>query len=261
MARGGSWRRRNAELAHPEQGVDSSLKYTREGGGIVPHVTLKSIAQDLPPDEEILYDRPDVNRRKARVSGPFTVEAIPMAAIDESTNFILSLIESLRKDGLTRVGGGSLRFTKLNPIPSGGVLRAEGELDLGDGQNKLSAVSFGPRYGPVTMTQVEEAIQQARGRYDGLVVLGFTFDGPAQEFLKRDLPVQVMGAYINNDVLWATSWRRPRGASSSPCSARPTSPSRRPTTATSWRCAALTSTTPRRARWRAPASPRSPPGS
>ena len=231
------------ELAHPEQGVDSGFRYSREGGGIVPHVTLKSIAQDLPSEEEILYDRPDIDKRKVRVSGPFTVEAIPMPAIedptespiaqweslepdarqddiarrghaaaDESTNFILNMIESLRKDGLTRVGGGSLRFTRLNPIPSAGVLQAEGEIDLGDGQTRLFAVSFGPRYGPVTMAQVEEAVQQSRGRYDGVVILGFTFDGHAQEFLKRDLPIQVMGAYINNDVLVGDLLKSPKGS-------------------------------------------------
>ncbi|MDP2858891.1 MAG: DNA methyltransferase, partial [Bacillota bacterium] len=190
------------ELAYPEQGVDSGFRYSRDGCGIVPHVTLKSIAQDLPPEEEILYDRPDIDKRKVRVSGPFTVEAIPTPAIedptespiaqweslepdarqddiarrghaaaDESTNFILNMIESLRKDGLTRVGGGSLRFTRLNPIPSAGVLQAEGEIDLGDGQTRLFAVSFGPRYGPVTMAQVEEAVQHSRGRYDGVVIL------------------------------------------------------------------------------------------
>jgi adenine-specific DNA-methyltransferase len=230
-------------LAHPEQGVDSGFRYSREGGSIVPHVTLKSIAQGLSAEEEILYDRPDIDKRKVRVSGPFTVEAIPTPAIedptespiaqweslepdaraddiarrghaaaDESTNFILNMIESLRKDGLTRVGGGSLRFSKLNPIPSAGVLQAEGEIDLGDGQARLFAVSFGPRYGPVTMAQVEEAVQQSRGRYDGVVILGFTFDGPAQEFLKRDLPIQVMGAYINNDVLVGDLLKTPKGS-------------------------------------------------
>ena len=231
------------ELAHPDQGVDSGFHYSREGGGIVPHVTLKSIAQDLPAEDETIYDRPDTDKRKVRVSGPFTAEAIPTPAIedptespiaqweslepdarpddiarrghaaaDESTNFILNMIESLRRDGLTRVGGGSLRFTRLNPIPSAGVLQAEGEIDLGDGQARLFAVSFGPRYGPVTMAQVEEAVQQSRGRYDGVVLLGFTFDGPAQEFLKRDLPIQVMGAYINNDVLVGDLLKAPKGS-------------------------------------------------
>jgi len=31
-----------------------------EVGGIVPHITLKSIANDEPPEEEVLVDRPEV---------------------------------------------------------------------------------------------------------------------------------------------------------------------------------------------------------
>jgi len=232
------------QLAHPEQGVAGGFRYSKESGGIVPHVTLKSIAQDLPPEEETLYDKPDVDRGKVRVSGPFSVESIPAPSIedptespiaqweplepgardddlarrargagaDESTNFVLNLIESLRKDGLTKVGGGAVKFARLNPIASAGVLQAEGELELDKGKTQTVAVSFGPRYGPVTMMQVEDAVQQSRGRYDGVVVLGFAFDAPAQEFLKRDLPVQVIGGYINNDVLVGDLLKTPKGS-------------------------------------------------
>ena len=60
------------ELAHPEEGVGSGFKYKT-----VPHITLKSIANNEPPDQETLYDQPSVDNKKARVSGPFTVEAVP----------------------------------------------------------------------------------------------------------------------------------------------------------------------------------------
>ena len=42
----------------------------------VPHVTLKSLANDLEPDEEILYDQPKEDKKKIRVAGPFTVETL-----------------------------------------------------------------------------------------------------------------------------------------------------------------------------------------
>src|SRR5207245_586623 len=62
----------------------------------VPHVTLKSIANNPEIKEgmkreeidraiakyaetETLYDRPEIDRDKARVTGPFTVEAVPAA--------------------------------------------------------------------------------------------------------------------------------------------------------------------------------------
>jgi REP element-mobilizing transposase RayT len=81
------------ELAHPEEGVGSGFKYKT-----VPHVTLKSIANN--PDikegmtreqidaaiarhapQETLYDQPFVDKKKTRVSGPFTVEAVPAPAV------------------------------------------------------------------------------------------------------------------------------------------------------------------------------------
>ena len=45
------------ELAHPEEGVDSGFKYKT-----VPHITLKSIANNEPPGQETLYDQPFVDR-------------------------------------------------------------------------------------------------------------------------------------------------------------------------------------------------------
>ena len=60
------------QLAHEAEGVDSGLRYKT-----VPHVTLKSIANNEPPEPETLYDQPLVDNSKARVTGPFTVEAVP----------------------------------------------------------------------------------------------------------------------------------------------------------------------------------------
>lgn len=241
------------QLAHPDQGVDAGFTYEAAA-----HITLGSIAQNhqinvVSDDDarrqekieqiiregaepETLYDKPLVERGKVRVSGPFTVESIPVAAIedpsvspieewdtlppdaraddvasrgrgnagagDAGTNFVLDMIAALKKAGINRIGGGTVRFSRLNPVRSAGVIQAEGELEGKNGNGgRLFGVCFGPRYGPVTLRQVEEAAQEARGRYDGVVVAGFTFDAPAQEFLKRELPVKLIGTYINPDVL------------------------------------------------------------
>jgi adenine-specific DNA-methyltransferase len=77
------------QLAHPDEGVGSGFKYKT-----VPHVTLKSIANNPEIQEgmtreeidraiakyaetETLYDQPLLDRNRARVTGPFTVEAVP----------------------------------------------------------------------------------------------------------------------------------------------------------------------------------------
>lgn len=64
------------ELAYPDEGVGSGFRYKK-----VPHITLGSIAQSEPPGQESLYDRPDVDKSRTRVSGPFTVEAVPAPTV------------------------------------------------------------------------------------------------------------------------------------------------------------------------------------
>lgn len=121
------------ELKDPKRGPAGGFVYTRrqnrkgeEVGGIVPHVTLKSIANDEPPEEEVLVDRPEVNRRYVRVSGPFWVEATIPTPVDwdppsseerttagkreneaqEYGSFVERMIEVLRRSPVLHVGGG-----------------------------------------------------------------------------------------------------------------------------------------------------------
>lgn len=81
------------ELAHPDEGVGSGFRYRN-----VPHITLKSITNNpeiregmIPEqigaaiaryaDQETLFDQPDVNKGRVRVTGPFTVEAVPAPTV------------------------------------------------------------------------------------------------------------------------------------------------------------------------------------
>jgi len=62
----------------PATGFCYERRQNRSGeeiGGIVPHVTLKSIANSEPPDQEVLVDRPEVDKSVTRVTGPFVFEA------------------------------------------------------------------------------------------------------------------------------------------------------------------------------------------
>ena len=49
-------------------------KKGEEVGGIVPHVTLEIIANNEPPKEEVLVDRPEADNKITRVTGAFCVE-------------------------------------------------------------------------------------------------------------------------------------------------------------------------------------------
>ena len=74
-------------LKNPAQGPSGGFVYERkqnrkgeEIGGLVPRITLKSIANNEEPEMVTLVDRPEVNNQVTRVCGPFTVEATIQAA-------------------------------------------------------------------------------------------------------------------------------------------------------------------------------------
>ena len=75
-------------LKTPSQGPLGGFVYERkqnrkgeEIGGLVPRITLKSVANKEDPKTETLVDRPEVNDKITRVCGPFTVEATIQAAM------------------------------------------------------------------------------------------------------------------------------------------------------------------------------------
>jgi adenine-specific DNA-methyltransferase len=85
------WYRLRDESAGPSGGFVFARKQNRKGeesGGIVPHVTMKSIANDEPPAEEVLVDRPEIDDPITRITGPFVAEATlptPQPMGDEPT--------------------------------------------------------------------------------------------------------------------------------------------------------------------------------
>src|SRR5207247_2729578 len=70
------------ELQDSEHGPASGFIYKRrqnrrgeEVGGLVPHMTLRSVAPSDPPNEEVVVDRPEIKPGIVRVAGPFVAEA------------------------------------------------------------------------------------------------------------------------------------------------------------------------------------------
>ena len=97
----------------------------------MPHVTLKSIANNEPPAEEVLVDRPEVVSNITRVTGPFCVEATIPAPMDweeegrrrrgsqeEHGSFIDRMLEVLRKSPVLHVGGGKTVTLKNIRLPA-----------------------------------------------------------------------------------------------------------------------------------------------
>ena len=198
----------------------------------VPHVTLKSIAQN--PDiregmtreeidaaiarhaeTEILYDRPYVDPKVVRVAGPFTVESLSphrvladgpedrdgnaSAPVVDSARFVDMVLDNLRKAGVqNQVKDQRLKFEALDRFP-GRAIQADGKYDEG-GASRRAAVAIGPEYGTVGKELVREAAKEAADWADLLIVCGYAFDARAEE-MSAIGRLPVVYARMNADLL------------------------------------------------------------
>jgi adenine-specific DNA-methyltransferase len=158
--------------------------------------------------QEVLYDKPKIDRNKIRVSGPFTVEAItPPTEIANNgqrtgTDYISMLIELLKKTG--GIHFNSSKKLTLNNIRQINIELLHAEAETPQNSNNLKvAISFGPQYGAVNAYQVIEATRTAiRAGYDILIIAGFSFTDEAQKIAEK--PVQKLKvhlAYMSPDIL------------------------------------------------------------
>ena len=207
-------------LAHPEEGVGSGFKYKT-----VPHITLKTIANDEPPEQETIYDQPYIDNSRIRVTGPFTIEAVPSLVVkspdeitsEEKTKMVDSSIsrsgETLRqnewKDELLRTGirakgGKKIEFARLETLSGTRNLHLDGGTKE-DEQQRI-VVSFGPEYSPLDQRQVELAIEEARSLVPQpklIVFAAFHFDPEASKDIDElNWPgINIIKAQMNGDLL------------------------------------------------------------
>ena len=240
------------QLARPPEGVGSGFSYRT-----VPRITLGSIADNLEiatdmsrsdidaaiarnSPQETLYDQPVVDNGKKRVTGPFSVEAVPAPSVQpvdditdpEPTSADTSVArtgESVRqsewRDELLRTGirgklGQFIRFARLEPLPGSPVLNnlhADGESMLNDdGPSTLRdgaasmtqriVVSFGPEHAPLEQRQVNIAIEEAQTlipRPKVIVFAAFQFDPEAAKDIdETNWPgMTFLKAQMNPDLL------------------------------------------------------------
>jgi adenine-specific DNA-methyltransferase len=212
------------ELAHPEEGVGSGFIYKT-----VPHITLKSIANNEPPAQETVYDQPYVDSSRARVTGPFTVEAVPapvvrpimvVEAIHESPLpgdvSIARSGETLRhaewraqllKSGIRGKNGQYILFSRVETLAGTRWLHAEAETKPNDrGADTVRealpeykrpqrvVISFGPEHAPLEQRQVELAWEEARKlvpRPSIVVFAAFQFDPEAAKDIDELDPAKI----------------------------------------------------------------------
>jgi adenine-specific DNA-methyltransferase len=191
------------ELQDPGRGPAGGFVYERrqnakgeEVGGIVPHVTLKSIANDEPPAEEVLVDRPEVDNKITRVSGPFVVEATIPTPVDvdgdgtedsgvpHDAGYVDRMLEALRRNPvLQRTGAQPLTLRNVKPPARSLYLSAEAGLDP-DGAP--AAIVFGPENGAISEKLIYEAVTEAHMKhFDHLLLIGFAIEPNARQFVAK----------------------------------------------------------------------------
>ena len=194
-------------LKDPKRGPAGGFKYLRkqnhkgeEVGGIVPHVTLKSIARNEPAKEEVLFDRPEKDGNVTRVSGPFCIEAtIPTpvdwdgdgeedsgdtVSVDAHGNHVERMIEVLRRSPELHVGGGQ-RVVFANVRRPARTMSLSAEALIEGDREQNAAIVFGPENGAVAEKLVFDAAREAYAKsYDHLYVIGFVIQPDARRMIE-----------------------------------------------------------------------------
>ena len=197
-----------------------------EVGGIIPYISKGSIANNEPPAEEVLVDRPEVVKGVVRVSGPFVFEAtIPTAeGLDSEPKtpgiqgeayetYVARMLEVLRRAPVLRLPGNqTVTLKNIRPPTKTLALSAEAVVDkpslenLADDASRQPnltrdtqpvAILFGPENGPISERLVREAWDEAGLKhYTHLYVVGFAIDPKARQFIESAAKIGLPCTYL-----------------------------------------------------------------
>jgi adenine-specific DNA-methyltransferase len=207
------------ELAHSNEGIGSGFNYK-----IVPHITLKSIANNEPTPNETLVDQPLIDNKRLRVAGPFTVEAVPAPVAKPFEQFELDSVQEpditisrsgetlrqnewkdeLRRTGVRAKGGELIEFTRVETISGTHYLQAEAETK--ESVPKRVVICFGPEHAPLEQRTVELALEEAehlRPKPEIILFCAFQFDEEASKDIDETnwAGVTLLKAQMNADLL------------------------------------------------------------
>ena len=198
------WYSLKTQSQGPSGGFVYARKQNRKGeenGGLVPRITLKTIANKEEPEMVTLVDRPDINKKITRVCGTFSVEATIQAALtlsDEGSEIAVAakgytsprayldrMIEVLRQSKTLRLPGNvSLELETVRPLADREHLHAEATVK--NGSEKRIAIVFGPEDGAIGSEYVFNASMEAMQQgFQQLFLFGFAIQAKAREMLDK----------------------------------------------------------------------------
>lgn len=205
----------------------------------VPHITLKSIANNEPAPMEVLYDRPLTDKKRVRVCSPFTVEAVPSAVSaaspDETPAYsrpapepsgveepaagrysgadrLRHLLDELLSKGVRGKSGQRIYFQNFELLATSAgdadlnVSHVQARAEVRDNGGETYAIVIGSEYTPMDRTWLDRAMTQAfmlRPKVQKVLFLAWQFDAGVHEYVEKSTwgGLGILLAQIDTDLL------------------------------------------------------------
>ena len=197
------------KFQNPEQGISGGIKYKQ-----VERLTPSIIAQGHSGKKETIYLEPEIDNSLKRVTGPFTVEAVPSVRVKDLSKSSQSLEKNQQHDnyinevlstGIKTIEGKKINFLNIEKTKGYKFIHATGQIEEESSHRKVY-LSFGPDYAPLEQTQVENAVYELRENLSEeclLIFCAFHFDPEASKdidnlshskikFLKSQMSVDML---------------------------------------------------------------------
>ena len=187
------------KLKNKSQGICGGLQHEE-----FIKLTAGTLSETIEKEIEYRYNKPIIEKKRLRITGPFTVESVPSTIIisqkdqiDDSTRKIW--INGIRKAGIN-TNNGKLRFETLKEVDKeNSTIHYIGTtLD-----NKQYAISFGAQNSPMGHIQVTNALREKSSfGVDGIVFVASIF-GPEAKDMIWNVPAEdgVFATEANSDML------------------------------------------------------------
>lgn len=196
------------------------------------HLKLSNIANGEDAETETLYDQPIEDKKRIRVSGPFTVETLQAYNVaspesvddrrdeaEENRLFQERIFSHLESSGI-RNGDKTQQaiFHSLESV-SHPYLHAKGYYTDAEGEERLVYFHIGPKFGTVSRIAVSEAVKamRSKARTEGaswLVILGFSFEDSINEKDYNFGTYTVSKVRMHDDLMQDGLLKKDKGAGS-----------------------------------------------
>ncbi len=178
------------KLTNDVEGVDSGFEYETFFKR-----SAKTLSNTEDLDESIRYDKPKIVKERSRVTGPFTIDAIPAPTISNDT-----VKTSVRSDWLTKLADSGIvtntgQRLVFDRVERNTDVKSPIHASAFTGKKK-TAISFGSEHGPMSVYQVESVLNDVS---TDAIFIAFVFDPHAQSLIGNT--ENAFAVSMNNDIL------------------------------------------------------------